>query len=71
MKLSQKSAKNYFKMYPAGTVQEVFDNVVHSQEVQRCVQMSSCLVLRDWDYQVRRETEFRVFVVRRRVVCAS
>jgi len=48
VKLSHKSAKNDFKLYPAQTIFEVFDNLVHSKEIQSNIPNSLGLILKPW-----------------------
>jgi len=70
-KLSHKSAKNEFRLYPAKTVVQVFDNIVHSQEVLKNVPKSSSLVLKPWNDNISKTSEYRVFIEQRRIIALS
>jgi len=71
VKLSQKSAKNEMKLYPAFTVSEVFDQLVHSQEVLKNIPKSTSIVLKPWNTEITKATEHRVFIQQQRVIAIS
>lgn len=71
VKLSHKSAKNNHKLYPSFTVTDVFDNLVHSEEVLKNVDKSTTLVLKPWNDDITKATEYRVFVEQGRVIGIS
>lgn len=71
VKLSHKSAKNNYKLCPAFTVTDVFDNLVHSKEVLRNVDKSTSIVLKPWNDDISKETEYRVFIEQQKVVGIS
>lgn len=71
VKLSHKSSKNDFKMYPSYTITDVFDNLVHSPEVARTIMKSSSIVLKPWNPAITKSSEFRVFVESGHVIAVS
>lgn len=71
VKLSHKSSKNDFKMYPSHTITDVFDNLVHSPEVSRNISKSSSIVLKPWNMKIKKPTEFRVFVENSKIIAVS
>lgn len=70
VKHSQKSAKNDFDMFPARTLDDVFENLVHSRDVLCTISISQHIVLRPW-LGFDKNDEFRVFVEDKLIICIS
>jgi len=71
VKLSHKSAKNNHKLYSSFTLTDVFDNLVHSEEVLNNVDKSTSIVLKPWNDDISKATEYRVFIEQKKVVGIS
>jgi len=71
VKTSFQSAKHEYKLFPAFTVMEIFENIIYSKEIYTSIDQSTCIILKPWNNEISKNTEFRVFVEDKRLIAIS
>jgi hypothetical protein len=71
VKTSFQSAKHECKLFPAFTIMDIFENIIYSKEIWTSIDQTSCIILKPWNSEISKNTEFRVFVEDKRLIAIS
>jgi len=71
VKTSYQSAKHEYKLFPAFTIMNIFENIIYSKEIWSSIDKASCIILKPWNNNISKDTEFRVFVENKRIIAIS
>ncbi|ARF12145.1 cell division cycle 123 protein [Klosneuvirus KNV1] len=71
VKTSFQSAKHEYKLFPAFTIMNIFENIIYSKEIYTSIDHTNHIILKPWNNDITKDTEFRVFVENKKVIAIS